>query len=273
MQKHLITSLMIACAFAVPTFADDGVSGQPKGGGPGPNDGTGPSSVEGQSGMVGNRDDSQTRMMTHGDADQKADAILDQIRQSSDKAVEKLFVLEAAMGNQWEIELSRLAQQKSQDPQVKELAQMVMNDHQQAQQKLLSIAQQWDLDLPTSLPPGKQKKLDVVGSLPADKFESCYILMLKADHAKDITSFSDQQVAIEDPTLKAYIGEVLPKLKEHGQHVVQVAQAKNIGSGDIALGGSDSNMLGNQDQSQNRDLNRGPTPDTNRKPTDTNPPR
>lgn len=279
MRKRFISSIIVACALALPVMADDGVSGQPKGTGIGPNDGTGPSGVQDQGGMssdpiLGNRDDSQTRSMTVGDVDRKVDAILDQIKQSPDKASEKLFVLEAAMGNQWEIELSRLAQQKSQDPQVKELAQMVLNDHQQAQQKLMTIARQWNLDLPTSLPPGKQKKLDVLNSFPADKFETCYVLMLKADHAKDITSFADHQVALQDQAIKTYIGEVLPKLREHGQHVVQVAQAKNIGSGDLALGGSssDSNMVGNQDQSQNRDLNRGST-DTNRKPTDTNPPR
>lgn len=294
MCKRFLPSLIVACALAMPVLADDGTSGMSAETGAGPRDGTGPERVEGRdqagstmdrdsTGMLGNRDDSQTKSMTKGDADQKVDAILDKIKQSPDKASDQLFVLEAAMGNQWEIELSRLAQQKAQDPQVKELARMMVEEHTQAQQRLMTVARQFDMDLPTSLPPGKQKKLDVLSSLPADKFDSCYVLMLKADHAKDITSYADHQVAVQDASLKSYIGEVLPKLKQHGQHVVQVAQAKDFGADTIALGGvtSDSGMMGNQDQSTNREVNSNPNSasgshtshDTNRKPTDTNPPR
>lgn len=288
MSKRLIPSLVIACALAMPALADDGTAGKRADTAAGPRDGTGPERVEpngsmrSDDAMLGNRDESQVRNLTKDDVDQKVDTILESIKSSPDKASEKLFVLDAAMANQWEIEFSRLAEQKAQDQQVKELARMMVREHQQAQQRLMEIARQWDMDLPTSLSAAKQKKLDVIGSLPPEQFDSCYVMMLKADHARSITAYSDHEVAFKDDSLKAYISETLPKLKQHGQHVVQVAQAKDIGADNIALGGvsSEAGMLGNPDQSTDREVKSGSSHgthgthgDTNRKPTDTNPPR
>jgi putative membrane protein len=292
MRKAFLPSLIVACALAMPAMADDGTAGQRAPTAAGPRDATGPQAdasnqpasdvlVTDNDRILANRDDSQTKAMMRGDSEQKVDAILDGIKASPEKAGEKLFLLEAAMGNQWEIELSRLAQQKSQDPQVKELAQMMVSEHTAAQQKLTTLANQWGMDLPTSLPAGKQRKLDAIGSLPAEKFDSCYVLMLKADHASAITSYADHQVALEDQSVKSYIGEVLPKLKMHGQHVVDVARAKDFGADDIALGGvsSEAGIMGNPDQRTDREVNSNSTSgsdtsnNTNRKPTDTNPPR
>src|SRR3954468_22207709 len=51
------------------------------------------------------------------------------------------FIKEASQGNQSEIALAQLAQQKAQNSEVKDLAQMIQKDHQQAQEKLQTIAQ------------------------------------------------------------------------------------------------------------------------------------
>src|SRR5690348_14024852 len=51
------------------------------------------------------------------------------------------FVKEASAGNQSEIALAQLAQTKAQNPEIKNLAEMIQKDHQQAQEKLQTIAQ------------------------------------------------------------------------------------------------------------------------------------
>src|ERR1041384_4677028 len=60
------------------------------------------------------------------------------------------FVKEAAAGNQSEIALAQLAQQKDQNPEVKNLAQMIQQDHQKAQEKLQTIAQAHGVTLDTT---------------------------------------------------------------------------------------------------------------------------
>ena len=51
------------------------------------------------------------------------------------------FIKDASLGNQSEITMAQLAQQKAQNSEVKDLAQMIQQDHQQAQAKLQNIAQ------------------------------------------------------------------------------------------------------------------------------------
>src|SRR5262245_34860747 len=51
------------------------------------------------------------------------------------------FIKEASGGNLAEIATAQLAQQKSQNAEVKSLAQTIQMDHQQAQDKLQTIAQ------------------------------------------------------------------------------------------------------------------------------------
>src|SRR5437764_1356351 len=52
------------------------------------------------------------------------------------------FVREAASGNQMEIQVGQYVSEHAQDPQVKQFAQMLVQDHQASQQKLKAAAQQ-----------------------------------------------------------------------------------------------------------------------------------
>src|SRR5438105_3589533 len=60
------------------------------------------------------------------------------------------FIKEASAGNQSEIALAQLAQSKAQNPEVKNLAEMIQKDHQQAQEKLQTIAQAHSVTLDTT---------------------------------------------------------------------------------------------------------------------------
>jgi len=161
-----------------------------------------------------------------------ADLILQQqfeeISKSGASAPDKLFTLNAACGNMWETELSRVVAQRAQDAQVKDLATQMINDHTTANRNLSTAAQAQGVTLPTSLPSNKQAELSVYRSMPVDKMEKCYIGMLKADHAKDVTEYAIHQKDAENAQLKQYIDQTLPKLREHAQHVNTVASAKGI---------------------------------------------
>ncbi|MFT3784650.1 MAG: DUF4142 domain-containing protein [Tepidisphaeraceae bacterium] len=226
--------------------------------------GSGTSSV---SGTDRTRTDTD-RLGTHtGDSDSQMQQTLMKIAQDPNTAPDKLFALGTAAGNMWEVEFARLAQEKAQDPQVKELARMIEQDHQAANQQLMQWAQQNNLDLPKSLPAEKQAKLSILRALPADKFETCYVIDMKADHAKDITSFRDHAKTLQDPALKQWTQQTLTKLEQHGQHVLQVAQAKNLGDAawipgqnNPAMGMNNGNRTGTASDSGNSGTASGRTP-------------
>jgi len=173
------------------------------------------------------------------EADQAIVEQLRKIAQTPDKAGDQLFVLEAAAGNMWEVESSRAVMAKSQDQQVKQLAQMMIQEHSQNNEKLMPIAQQMGLTLPKSLPSEKQAKLAVMAAMPVDKMEQAYLCDMKKDHAKTVTAFVDHAALAQDEKLKSYITESIPKLQQHTQHVVQAATAKGI-PGSLTMGGSQS---------------------------------
>lgn len=181
-------------------------------------------------------------------ADQQASQQMMRIAKSGDKAPDQLFALMAANGNLFEVEFARLVNEKSQDQQIKQLAQHIMQEHQQANQRLQPAAQDLGLTLPTSLPSHKQQVLQVYRAMPVDKLETCFILENKALHAKDVTSYNDHTKTVQNEKLRAYVTETLPKLQQHTQMIVKAAQAKGI-SGDIAM------QSGNTTGSPMRDAN------------------
>lgn len=213
---------------------------------------TGQPGHAGQTGQVGQVGSAQAghsvAQSATGGADQQVQAALRQIQQSPDQAPEKLFVLMAAMGNAWETEFSRLVEQRVQDNEIKQIAHTVLQDHQQAQQRLQEVARQLDLQLPQGLTSEKQQKLQIFQSMSPGQLQTCYIVDLKADHAKDISSFADHRQTLKNPQITQYIDETLPKLRQHGAHLRQVAMSKQIGDS--------SSALGNTDLGTNRDLER-----------------
>ncbi len=159
---------------------------------------------------------------------------LEKIRSSPEMANEKLFVLGNSMGNEFEIRFSQLAQRKSQDAQVKDLARKIEQDHVDANRRLGEVARSMDMAQPTELPQSKIQMLAIFEQLPADQFDKVYLSHLKACHAASITMFGDAEQMVQNPQLRAYVSETLPKLRQHGAHVVEVAQAKGL-RGDLTV--------------------------------------
>ena len=178
-------------------------------------------------------------------ADQAAiEKIFADIRQSSEMAPEKLFILENDMANKFVVELSKAVRDKVTDKEIKACAVAVIKDHEQANENLNSLATKMNLVLPKGLPAGARMAIDTIASLPEEKLGACYVMMLRAEHAKCITSYADHQVAIQDPSLKAFIAQTLPTLREHSKMVDKLAKDKNIGAKGSSIDGRSASGSG-----------------------------
>ena len=144
------------------------------------------------------------------------------------------FVKEAAAGNQSEIALAQLAQQKAQNPEVKSLAQMIQQDHQQAQEKLQTIAQAHGIALeqsPSWMQRRTQSKLE---KLNGAEFDQQYAKDMLEDHVTDIKKFEKASQSIEDSDVKQYAQECLPKLQAHLQHAEAAAKSAGVDQSTIS---------------------------------------
>ncbi len=138
------------------------------------------------------------------------------------------FVKEAAAGNQAEIALAQLAQQKAQNPEIKNLAQMLQEDHQKAQEKLQTIAQAHGITLDTDPGWSQRRAQSKLEKLNGAEFDQQYAKDMLEDHVTDIKKFQKASQSIEDADVKQYAQEMLPHLETHLQHAESAAKSAGV---------------------------------------------
>ena len=169
-------------------------------------------------------------------------------QQGKDSPAMKLdqnFLKQTAADNQFEIQLSQLAQSKAQDEKVKQLAQMLVTDHTAATEQLKQVAQKKQVQLPTDLPEAKKEEIQIFQSLQGSEFDQAYLSCMKVAHAKGVAAYSEKSKNAKDQDVKQFASAILPKLQQHKQHVMAMTggkddDAQTAGSSEGASSGSRS---------------------------------
>jgi putative membrane protein len=173
------------------------------------------------------------------------------------------FVKEASAGNQAEIALAQLAQTKSQSSEVKDLAQMIQKDHQQAQEKLQTIAQAHNVTLDTTPTWTQRREQSKLEKLSGAEFDQQYTKDMLEDHATDIKKFEKASQNIEDTDVKQYAQQTLPTLQTHLQHTASAAKSVGVDESTIssytkdmpgAMGGAGENNESSRGTGQNKNV-------------------
>lgn len=125
------------------------------------------------------------------------------------------FVKHAAEGGMMEVEAAKVAAEKASNPDVKEFAEKLRNDHDEANKKLASIAETKNISIPSKLNPEHQKKVEELMQKNGADFDRTYVQMMIKDHPKDISLFERQAKTGKDPELKAFANDTLPTLRSH----------------------------------------------------------
>jgi predicted outer membrane protein len=159
------------------------------------------------------------------------DTQLRQFAQDPKTAADKMFVLHAGMGNQFEIELAKAVQQKAQNAQVKQLAQHIADDHQKANEQLQRVAQQLSVRIPQTLPDEKREMIQILTSLPVDEMEKHFTTAMQADHASELIKYRACAQMSQNQAIKEYAQQQLPALSQHYDQSQQTAVALGLPSG------------------------------------------
>jgi putative membrane protein len=141
------------------------------------------------------------------------------------------FYNKAAEGGMAEVELGKLAQDKSPTQSVKDFGAMMIKDHSAAYEKLKAIAEGKNIKLPTSPSVGQmatKTKLDV---LSGKTFDKSYIKGMVADHQEDIKEFQKEVSTGQDADAKAYAAATLPTLRAHLKKIQAIAAAQGVDGG------------------------------------------
>jgi putative membrane protein len=136
------------------------------------------------------------------------------------------FVKEAGLGGMTEVELSRIALQKSSDAAVKKFAQQMVTDHTKAGQALQAAASQEGLTPPAQLDPEHKQLVDRFSSLSGAAFDNEYKSQMLKDHEETVAKFEREAASGNGSPVQKFASSTLPTLKTH----LKMAQELNGGA-------------------------------------------
>lgn len=134
-----------------------------------------------------------------------------------DKAAEKdaQFVVDQVAGNYAEVKLAQLAQQKSTNPEIKSVAAMLESDHTAVLNDLKSFATKKNISIPAEETQDAKDKIQKLNEEQASAFDKKWCDELMDKHMKGIKAYEDASNNLEDPELKSWAANLVPKLKMH----------------------------------------------------------
>ncbi|WP_165871527.1 DUF4142 domain-containing protein [Flaviaesturariibacter flavus] len=130
-------------------------------------------------------------------------------------ASDMAFVKKAAMGSMMEVQSGQLAQTNAMNDRVKAFGSMMVRDHQQANQELMSLAKAKGMMLTDSMDKKTMDHMAEMQKMQGKSFDKHYMGMMVTDHAKDIAEFEKTARSSPDADLKAWAAKILPTLKMH----------------------------------------------------------
>jgi predicted outer membrane protein len=135
------------------------------------------------------------------------------------------FVMNAAMTDMLEIQSSQLANTKSQNAQVKQFAQRMIQDHTASSDKLKAAAQ--GITIPAGLDAEHARMLQQLQSAPASDFDRTYADLQVTGHQGAVTLFDQYAQNGDNAQLKQFAQQTLPTIRDHLQMATQLRAALN----------------------------------------------
>ena len=154
-------------------------------------------------------------------------------------ASDDAFVKKAIQGGLAEVKLGELAQQRAQSPEVKEFAQHLVSEHQQANTELQQLAQTKGMKVDTEVSGKHKQAMSRLEKVSGQEFDKKFMDTVVKEHKDDIKDFKKQAEKGKDAEIKEWAQKTLPALEKHLEMAQQVQQkVAQGGKGASGSGGS-----------------------------------
>jgi putative membrane protein len=118
---------------------------------------------------------------------------------------DKKFLAMAAQSDQNEIALSKLAEEKGTNPDVKAFANKMVSEHMQMTDSMKPFAESWGLTPPMGPDAEHQKEIDKLNGLSGADFDKEYMSDMVSDHAKALRAFTTEAKDTKDMKFQAAV--------------------------------------------------------------------
>lgn len=126
------------------------------------------------------------------------------------KQVDRHFLDNAVKASLAEVEISRVAIERTSNPKVREFAQMILSDHQNANEALTSIAASRGVSVPA-----KNNDASTWAKKDGKDFDKDYIEKMVSSHEDTVKLFQKEATDGDDAETVAFARKTLPKLQHH----------------------------------------------------------
>ena len=133
---------------------------------------------------------------------------------AADAATSDFFV-KAADGGMAEVALSQAAENQASDKRVKSLANMLVQDHTAANDKLKQLAAERNVTLPAAISTEHQNTINDITAKKGSAFDKAYVDHLVDAHKSTIDMFKKAADDVKDETVRNFINDMIPKLQGH----------------------------------------------------------
>ena len=136
------------------------------------------------------------------------------------------WAAKVANANMTEIELSKVAQTKAVNDRLKNFANMMVNDHTTAGDKLKQLAASKNITLPANLDGDSQKMLDNLNKKSGKDFDKAYTNDMLDGHKDAVDAFQKGSNNLQDADLKNFAAQTLPTIQMHQDSIKAIAGKK-----------------------------------------------
>lgn len=135
------------------------------------------------------------------------------------------FVTNAAIGDMYEIEAGKIAQQKGRSADVKAFGKMMVTDHTALSNEMKPLVIAAGKSLPTGLDERRKGMIDNLNAAAPADFDQVYLSQQEAAHSETLTLMKGYADNGDDAGLKAAAAKAAPKVQAH------LDQVKKLQSG------------------------------------------
>ena len=140
----------------------------------------------------------------------------------------QVFIKDAIQGDNSEVLLGQLGQEKGSTDQIRQYGEMLVSDHTSAKKEALEVAKQIDVSPMDTPKPATVETSQKLTKLSGINFDRAFLEAMIDDHKKDIAAYTEQAKAASGP-VSAMAAKQLPMLQNH-LRMAQDLQGSKTGS-------------------------------------------
>lgn len=139
---------------------------------------------------------------------------------------DKSFLVDAAHAGHAEIDASKLALEKSSNPEVKSFAEKMIADHGKVGDELKALAASKNVSVPEEPGMAQKAKIAILGKLQGATFDKQYAGIIGVSAHKDtVDLFRKTSTSAKDTDIKQFAADNLPALQHHLEMALQLKSA------------------------------------------------